>query len=88
MNELGSLNNIDLVFPKTHNKEGYLVALKEYREYYLAERNIMLVVSACFTFFVFQRLLYNIRRYSELEHEIEECQSKALKVEEHPKTDW
>ncbi len=70
INELGSLDNIDLVFPKTHNREGYLVALKEYREFYLAERNIMLVISACFTFFVFQRLLYNIRKYSELEHEI------------------
>jgi hypothetical protein len=68
MTELGSLDNIDLVIPKTHNREGYLVALKEYREYYLAERNIMLAVSACFTFFVFQRLLYNIRKYAELEH--------------------
>ncbi len=31
MMELGGLDNIDLVFPKTHNREGYLVALKEYR---------------------------------------------------------
>lgn len=43
------------------------MALKEYREYYLSERNILLTVSAIFMFFVFQRLIYNIRRYAETE---------------------
>jgi hypothetical protein len=53
------------------------MALKEYREFFLAERNIMLVLSALFTKFVFQRLLYNIRRYAELEHDMLEVREKG-----------
>ena len=67
---MGGLENIDLVMPENANREGYLLALKEYRELYLAERNILLVISACFVFFVFQRLLYAIRRYAEFEHDL------------------
>ena len=37
----------------------------------------MLVLSALFTKFVFQRLLYNIRRYSELEHDMNEVRQKG-----------
>ena len=47
-----------------------MMALKEYREYYLAQRNIMLVISALFAFFVFRRLLYNIRKYAQIEAKI------------------
>jgi hypothetical protein len=55
------------VIPRGNNKEGYLLALKEYREFYMAERNIMLTISAVFAFFVFQRLFYHIRKYAETE---------------------
>ena len=37
----------------------------------MAERNILLAISACFVFFVFQRLVYNLRKYAELEHDVE-----------------
>ena len=74
---MGGLENIDLVVPESDNREGYLMALKEYREFFLAERNIMLVLSALFTKFVFQRLLYNIRRYAELEHDMLEVREKG-----------
>ena len=75
---------MDLVIPESGNREGYIMALKEYREFYLAERNILLVISACFTFFVFQRLLYNIRKYAELEHDIEDS-SHIVEREGHLK---
>lgn len=45
-----------------------LGVLKEYREYYLAERNIMLTLSALFIYYVFQRLLFNIRKLADEEH--------------------
>lgn len=42
--------------------------LKEYREYYMAERNIMLSSSALFIYFVFARLMFNINKLSEIEN--------------------
>jgi hypothetical protein len=44
--------------------------LKEYREYYMAERNILLSFAALFIFFAFQRILHNIVTYAETEHRI------------------
>ena len=47
---------------RTPHNENIIGVLKEYREYYLAERNIMLTCSALFVYFVFQRLMFNIRK--------------------------
>lgn len=55
---------------KAENSESYLQLLREYKEYYLSERNIMLACSALFIYFVLQRLFYNIRKYAELEDQI------------------
>lgn len=54
-----------------------MMALKEYREFYMAERNIMLAVSALFIFFVFQRIFYNIRKFSETEAEVAKLKINA-----------
>jgi uncharacterized membrane protein YdbT with pleckstrin-like domain len=77
MNKLSSLENIDVVIGESSNRESYLLALKEYRELYQAERNIMLVIAACFVFFVFHRILYNIRKYAELEYDLQEHNLKV-----------
>ncbi len=45
-----------------------LGVLKEHREYYLAERNILLTCSALFVYFVYQRLFFNIRKLADEEH--------------------
>ena len=45
--------------------ESMIGILKEYREYYMAERNIMLTCSAMFVYFVFQRLMFNIRKLTD-----------------------
>ena len=52
------------------SRQNYLLQLKELREYYLAERNIMLSLAAFFVFFVFQRMFYNVVKLAELEHQV------------------
>jgi hypothetical protein len=52
--------------------------LKEHREYYLAERNIMLTCSALFVYFVLQRLFFSIRRLADEEHRIENPLEKSV----------
>ena len=53
---------------KTHENESHIGVLKEHRELYLAERNIMLTCSALFVYFVFQRLAFSIRKLANEEH--------------------
>lgn len=47
-----------------------MIQLKQYREYYLAERNIMLASSALFIFFAFHQLFINILKYSGTEYRV------------------
>ena len=58
-----SLKDLDLL--SSSNQEDYMSQLKEYREYYMAERNILLSFSALFTFYAFYRILHSIIKYSE-----------------------
>jgi len=57
------LERMDLL--KNEGGESMIGVLKEQREYYLAERNIMLTLSALFVYFVYQRLLFNIRKLAD-----------------------
>lgn len=66
---------------KTDHSESVMGMLKEHREYYLAERNIMLTCSALFVYFVFQRLMFNIRKLADEENRREHPEAKSVILE-------
>jgi hypothetical protein len=47
-----------------------MIQLRQYREYYMAERNILLASSALLIFFAFHQLFKNILKYSETEYRV------------------
>jgi hypothetical protein len=63
---------------KSETGESMIGVLKEHREYYLAERNIMMTCSALFVYFVFQRLMFNIRKLADEEHRQEHPEAKSV----------
>lgn len=65
-----ALDNFELV--RAEHKEDYLQLYRNYREFYMAERNFMLTSSALFISFVFHRLCATISKLNDLENEIEE----------------
>jgi hypothetical protein len=71
-------------FLKRPENESMIGTLKEFREYYLAERNIMLTASCCFVYFVFQRLFFNIRKLTNEEHIQENPHDKSAIIEGEP----
>lgn len=65
-----ALDNFELV--RAEHKEDYLQLYRNYREFYMSERNFMLTSSALFISFVFHRLCATISKLNDLENEIEE----------------
>ena len=65
-----ALDNFELV--KADNREDYLQLYRNYREFYMSERNFMLTSSALFIAFVFHRLCATISKLNDLESEIED----------------
>ena len=47
------------------------MTIKEYREYYMSERNIMLTSSALFAYFIFNRIFASILKLADIENQIE-----------------
>lgn len=74
-----ALDNFDLV--KAQHKEDYLQLYRNYREFYMSERNFMLTSSALFIAFVFHRLCATIAKLNDLENEIEEGKLKPVAKE-------
>lgn len=64
------MDTIDTI--KSENVQDYLALYRQYRSYYMAERNIMLTGSAFAIYFVFQRLFATIKKLAHLEDEIEQ----------------
>ena len=68
---------------RAEHKEDYLQLYRNYREFYMSERNFMLTSSALFIAFVFHRLCATIAKLNDLENEIEEGKLKPV-AEEKP----
>lgn len=64
-----ALDNFELV--QVDKKEDYLSLYRNYREFYLAERNFMLTSSALFAYFALQSLLKAISKLNDIENERE-----------------
>jgi hypothetical protein len=65
-----------------HSIESTILTIKEYREYYMSERNIMLTASAFFAYFIFDRIFFNIRKLADIENQIEHPEDKSVIYEE------
>ena len=59
-----ALDNFELV--RAEHKEDYLQLYRNYREFYMSERNFMLTSSALFIAFVFHRLCATIAKLNDL----------------------
>jgi hypothetical protein len=65
-----------------HSIEDTILSLKEYKEYYMSERNIMLTSSAFFAYFIFDRVFFNIRKLADIENQIDNPDQKSVFIEE------
>ena len=61
-----------------HSMEDTISTIKEYKEYYLSERNIMLTSSAFFAYFIFDRIFHNIRKLADIENQIDHPEEKSV----------
>lgn len=58
--------------------EDTISTIKEYKEYYLSERNIMLTSSAFFAYFIFDRVFHSIRKLADIENQIDHPEEKSV----------
>ena len=59
------LDNFDMIKAGQHTD--YIIVFKQYREYYMAERNFMMTASTLFIMFAFNRFFRGFRRLYEIE---------------------
>lgn len=59
------IDNFDMIKSGQHND--YIIIFKQFREYYMAERNFMLTASTLFIMFVFNRFFRGFRNLYDLE---------------------
>ena len=52
---------------KSGQHHDYIIMFKQYREYYMAERNFMLTASTLFIMFIFNRFFNGFKRLYEIE---------------------
>jgi hypothetical protein len=74
-----SLEELDLVTSHHgHSIEDTITTIKEYKEYYMSERNIMLTSSAFFAYFILDRIFASIRKLADIENQIEHPEQKSI----------
>ena len=59
------VDNFDTIKPTQNND--YIIVFKQYRDYYMSERNFMLTASTLFIMLVFDRFFRGIRKLYEIE---------------------
>ena len=59
------VDNFDMIKSNQHND--YIILFKQYRDYYMAERNFLLTASSLFIIFVFNRFFAGFKKLYEFE---------------------